>query len=199
MNDYQKKLETLSPAITLYRNFGENFISHYINRISGDIDSPYVGFLKFTNGASILDYCFFGIKNKKLGDKSIYDEILNLWLCDNSLVFRFWAFACIEGNEFYGYINHKNERGSHYIGFYNASQPEDIYIISSSFEIFMNSFLELVSEELQINKDAICIDNDLFIDPDINKLKVKDPELYQYIKNQDYSFKYDLSKDFFIS
>ena len=60
---YIEELAQISPYIKLYRDFNSNVILRNIGKITGEVDKQYVEFLLKTNGASILDYCFLGLKN----------------------------------------------------------------------------------------------------------------------------------------
>lgn len=87
-----EELSKLSPYIKLYRNFDPKIILKHIGKITGEIDRQYVDFLLKTNGASILDYCFLGLKNHNLG-MNIYDNMRELWFLDCSLAMRFGVYA----------------------------------------------------------------------------------------------------------
>lgn len=176
-----EELSKLSPYIKLYRNFDPKIILKHIGKITGEIDRQYVDFLLKTNGASILDYCFLGLKNHTLG-VNVYDNMRELWQSDCLLTFRFWGIVGTSSGENFGYIDEKDSSGNHYIGYYSANEPEHVYLVASSFNIFMDKFLKQVEASLAIDKNAIYIDNDWFLNP--QKLIINDIEMDQYLQSQ---------------
>ena len=88
---YIEKLAQISPYIKLYRDFNSYVILRNIGKITGEVDKQYVEFLLKTNGASILDYCFLGLKNHTLG-VNVYDNMRELWQSDCLLTFRLWLY-----------------------------------------------------------------------------------------------------------
>ena len=170
-----EELSKLSPYIKLYRNFDPKIILKHIGKITGEIDRQYVDFLLKTNGASILDYCFLGLKNHNLG-MNIYDNMSELWFLDCSLAMRFWGICGTSSGENFGYLDKVDSSGNHYIGYYSTNEPEHVYLVASSFKIFMNKFLQQVESTLTIDKKAIYIDNnDWFLNP--QKLIINDIEI----------------------
>ena len=177
-----EKLTTISKHITLYRNFDKNIIFRNMGKITGEIDRPYIDFLTITNGASILDYCFMGFKNRSLG-LNLYENNRELWLLDNLLTFKFWG--CVSdsiGNSF-GYLDRKNKSGGHYYGFYSINNPNHVYLVASSFSIFMNKFLSQIEETILENKEAIGLKNNTWF-MDRNKLLEQDEEMTDFLKNK---------------
>lgn len=156
-------------------------IMRHIGKIPGEIDHEYLCFLKKTNGASILDYCFFGLKNNKLGSK-VYNIMMDLWHGDNLLTLFFWGFSSTSTGEYFGYLNKKNEHGGHYIGYYSSDNPGKVYIIASSFLIFINKFISQIEAEI-INDDKLLAlqNNDWFMD--LGKLIEDDAEIEIYIQH----------------
>ena len=71
----------------------------------------------------------------------------------------------------------KESSGNHYIGYYSTSEPEHVFLVASSFKIFMNKFLKQLESTLTVNNEAIYIDNnDWFLNPE--KLVI------QYLQSQ---------------
>ena len=177
-----EELSKLSPYIKLYRTFDPKIILKHIGKITGEIDRQYVDFFLNTNGASILEYCFLGLKNHKLG-MNIYDNMSELWFLDCSLAMRFWGICGTSSGENFGYLDKVDSSGNHYIGYYSTNEPEHVYLVASSFKIFMNKFLQQVESTLTIDKKAIYIDNnDWFLNP--QKLIINDIEMDQYLQSQ---------------
>lgn len=179
-----EKLAKISPYIKLYQDFDSNVILRNIGKITGEVDKQYVEFLLKTNGASILDYCFLGLKNHSLG-VNVYDNMRELWQSDCLLTFRFWGIVGTSCGENFGYIDEKDSSGNHYIGYYSANEPEHVYLVASSFNIFVDKFLKQVEASLTIDKNAIYIDNDWFLNP--QKLIIDDIEMAQYLQSQETS------------
>ena len=176
-----KKLSAISAYVQLYENFDKNIVLKHIGKVTGEIDRPYIDFLMLTNGASVLDYCFFGMKNRNLG-ANLYDNVTELWKIDNLLTFRFWG--CIGdsiGNSF-GYLDKKNDSGEHYFGYHSLNSPGKVYLVASSFFVFMEKFLSQIELTVAKSKAAIGLDgNDWFMDK--AKLIECDKEMEIYLKD----------------
>ena len=183
-----EKLAKISPYIKLYRNFNSNVVLRNIGKITGEVDKQYVEFLLKTNGASILDYCFLGLKNSNLGT-NVYDNMRELWQSDCLLTFRFWGIVGTSCGENFGYLDKLDNSGNHYIGYYSVNEPERVHLVASSFSMFMNKFLKQVESALTTNKDAIYINNDWFLNP--QKLIIDDSVMAQCLQSQKTS-EYDL-------
>jgi len=180
--DYIEKLSKISNYIKLYKNFDNKVILKNFGKITGEVDKQYIDFLMNTNGASILDYCFLGMKNNELG-VNVYENIRELWQADNLLTFRFWGIVGTSGGENFGYLDKKDSVGNHFIGYYSNEKPEHVYLVASSFKIFMNKFLKQIELTLTIDRGAICLlNNDWFINSE--ELIIDDSEMTQYLLNQ---------------
>lgn len=185
-----KRLAEQSNFIRLYENFDKKVIMKNVGKIIGEIDKEYIEFLTATNGASILDYCFGGLKNSSLG-QNVYENITDLWQQDNLLTFKFWGIIGTSSGENFGYLDKKNRDGNHFIGFYSSDNPEHVYIVSSSFKIFLTKFLKQVELALLKDENAIyLIDNEWFLNPE--KLVKDDTEIAGYINNDPTRSRYNL-------
>ncbi|MFR8642126.1 MAG: hypothetical protein ACLVEE_18555 [Phocaeicola vulgatus] len=93
--------------------------------------------------------------------------------------YAFWGMCGTSSGENFGYLDKVDSSGNHYIGYYSTNEPEHVYLVASSFKIFMNKFLQQVESTLTIDKKAIYIDNnDWFLNP--QKLIINDIEMDQY-------------------
>lgn len=186
-----EKLESNSPYIKLYKDFGKDIILRNMGKITGEIDTQYIDFLKETNGASILDYCFLGLKNNKLG-ANLYENHRELWLSNNILTLKFWACIRDSAGNTFGYLDKKNETGDHYFGYYSTNDSDDVYLVASSFKIFMDKFLTQIEKVLKINPNAIALENyDWFMNKD--QLITNDLEMQVFLDSSE-NTKYQLLK-----
>lgn len=172
----------------LYTDFDNNFIMKHVGKIPGIVDSEHVYFLKETNGASILDYCFFGLKNKKLG-ANVYDVMIDLWYGDNSLSQKFWGMIATSTGEYFGYLDKENNSGGHFVGYYNSNMPEKVYIVASSFSVFLDKFLSKIEVELSKNNEILDMD-EKYWSMNVNALIENDPEMQAYITSQNNNNEY---------
>lgn len=146
MKSIISQIENLSNDTTkvrLYKNNNPLVIFKNAGKVPGGLDKEYMLFLTETNGASIFDYCFLGFKNKSLG-LNLYENVMDFWQADNSLAVKFWAFAGTSFGEAFGYLDLKNNKGSHFIGRYDINQPGKVIIIASSFTLFMIDFINRI-------------------------------------------------------
>jgi hypothetical protein len=149
-------LSLLSNQIILYKGDVKDTMKG-IGRVVGKFDSDLLEFLKITNGASILDYCFMGFKNKKLGydiDKFMGD----FWMSNNRMAGHFLPFMITSTGDVFGYLTDVVDmNGRHPIGYYNSSRDETLSIIGSSFGNFMKTFLEDIEETLIKNESDFLL------------------------------------------
>ncbi|NEN75793.1 SMI1/KNR4 family protein [Pelistega sp. NLN82] len=150
-----------------------------VGNITGEINKQHVDFLKKTNGASILDYCFWGIKNSNLFPRNIYDEMSNVWYKNPLTSLSFWCIAGNSAGEYFGYIPQKDSKGNHFIAYLNKISSSEIHLVSSSFNIFMSKFLDEVSIKISDDEESLDIDYSFFLDS--HKIAKDDDELMIYL------------------
>jgi hypothetical protein len=124
-------------------------------RIPGIFDSQLLDFLKFTNGASILDYCFYGFKNNRL--RIGFDEnLMNKWASFGHIAGSVIPFMSNSSGINFGYLKDVMLNNHHPIVFFNQFK-EDTSLISLSFKSFFGSFLDRV-EECLLNGNSVEIE-----------------------------------------
>jgi hypothetical protein len=188
--DRINELSVRTPYIKKYSSNPVNILKGMGN-IIGEIDKQHIEFLKLTNGASILDYCFWGFKNPNLYPRNIYEEMLEVWH-NNPLTSNF--FWCIAGNsigEYFGYIPKKDSEGNHFIAYFTNKTPDKLILVSSSFNIFINKFIDAVSDRIREDNESLDIDYSFFLD--INRIASNDIELGIYLSK--YSVNVDLLEE----
>ena len=165
MKDIVSSIENLSTdpeKIKLFRSYGTMVVLKNMGKVTGGLDKEYMAFLMETNGASILDYCFLGFKNRELG-LNLYENVMDFWQADNSLAMKFWAFAGTSAGDAFGYLDLKNKKGSHFIAYYTPDQPEQVTVISSCFELFMRKFITEIQILIQANDDSFWIEDNTWM------------------------------------
>ena len=165
MKDIVSSIENLSTdpeKIKLFRSYGTMVVLKNMGKVTGGLDKEYMAFLMETNGASILDYCFLGFKNRELG-LNLYEIVMDFWQADNSLAMKFWAFAGTSAGDAFGYLDLKNKKGSHFIAYYTPDQPEQVTVISSCFELFMRKFITEIQILIQANDDSFWIEDNTWM------------------------------------
>lgn len=180
---FLSKINALSSKTKYLKTYPVNKINLLkgIGRITGETDQQHIDFLNLTNGLSILDYCFWGIKNPRLYPTNIYDEMQFLWGKYYQTALVFWCIAGDEQGGYFGYIPYKNGNGDHFIAYFNENIPDELIIISSSFEKFLANFLALISCELEKDNNILSVDHTQLFDFSI----YKDEELENYLKQND--------------
>lgn len=157
VQDNLLKLSDQSKQITLYRNFDVNNVLKGIGRVPGKFDNELLEFLKFTNGASIFDYCFLGFKNNRLG-VNIDKLFLELWFTDNQLAGHMMPFMTTSLGDSFGYLlDLSDDYGRHPIVYYSGDGINELHVIGSSFEAFMTTFLQDVQETLTKSNGEMII------------------------------------------
>ncbi|WP_330209347.1 SMI1/KNR4 family protein [Pseudomonas sp. AM4(2022)] len=182
MKDIVSSIENLSTdpeKIKLFRSYGTMVVLKNMGKVTGGLDKEYMAFLMETNGASILDYCFLGFKNRELG-LNLYENIMDFWQADNSLAMKFWAFAGTSAGDAFGYLDLKNKKGSHFIAYYTPDQPEQVTVISSCFELFMRKFITEIQILIQANDDSFWIEDNTWM-TSLEGSSVDDVELQDFL------------------
>lgn len=172
-----------SNRITLYKNVDLKILMKSIGKVPGKFDSDLLELLKFTNGASILDYCFLGFKNPRLGvdiDKFMFE----LWSSHEFTAGRVLGFMITSTSETFGYlIDVVDDKGRHPIVY--CSDNRKLYLLASSFSAFMISFVGEISDTLKNTTQALP----LYIEKegwpkDTSYWKSNDPDLEEICKNE---------------
>jgi hypothetical protein len=182
MKDIISSIENLSTdpeKIKLFKSYGTMVVLKNMGKVTGGLDKEYMSFLMETNGASILDYCFLGFKNRELG-LNLYENIMDFWQADNSLAMKFWAFAGTSAGDAFGYLDLKNKKGSHFIAYYTPDEPEQVTVIASRFEIFMRKFIAEIQTLIQTNDDSFWIEDNTWMTSQ-GEASVEDDELQKFL------------------
>jgi hypothetical protein len=148
-----EKLTILSNQNKYIRLYKPNphALENGVNRLDHRIDSQLLDFLKFTNGASILDYCFFGFGNRRLGS-DIDDNIRSFKIAYPELAQYFLPFMSTSTGDEFGYLKgFTGDLGFHPIAYFNNSYPDQVYLIATSYSHFMTTFLTDIEQELKAN------------------------------------------------
>ncbi|WP_010522081.1 hypothetical protein [Aquimarina agarivorans] len=156
-----EKLKKISSnkSIILYQNFNIKNTYKGMGRIIGDFNNKeLLEILKYTNGASILGYCFLGIKNNKLGtnlDSFQYE----LWQSNDLIAGKMIGFMIDELGGTFGFlINDKVKYPLSPIVYYSQTNPNKLFIIGSSFDSFFFNFLNDIEYTIETNTDGLLID-----------------------------------------
>jgi len=182
MKDIISSIENLSTdpeKIKLFKSYGTMVVLKNMGKVTGGLDKEYMSFLMETNGASILDYCFLGFKNRELG-LNLYENIMDFWQADNSLAMKFWAFAGTSAGDAFGYLDLKNKKGSHFIAYYTPDKPEQVTVIASRFELFMRKFIAEIQTLIQTNDDSFWIEDNTWMTSQ-GEASVEDDELQEFL------------------
>lgn len=165
MKDVVSRIERLSAdreKVRVFRDHGTMVVLKNMGKVTGGLDKEYMSFLMETNGASILDYCFLGFKNRELG-LNLYENVMDFWQADNALAMKFWAFAGTSGGDAFGYLDLKNRKDTHFIGYYTPTERGRITVIASCFELFMDKFLIEIQAAIQADAEAFWIEDDAWM------------------------------------
>jgi hypothetical protein len=148
------ELRKLTKYISLYENVNLKNLYKGVGRVPGEFNKELLEFLKLTNGASILDYCFLGIKNMKLGT-NLDKFYLELWSNNNQLAGRIIPFISSSVGDNFGYLIGEHRNGE--IVYYNNEYTDRMWVIGSSFNIFMTTFLDDVEHTINNAEDELIL------------------------------------------
>lgn len=129
-----------SGQVELYPQYGRLVIFRNIGKILGACDRQYVDFLCLSNGMRAFGHEFYGFKSQELRPY-LHDHMLSLCAWDSMLAGSFWGFASSSSGVKWGYLAKVDSRGNHYIGAYDRARRREVFLIASSFNIFLWKFL----------------------------------------------------------
>ena len=129
-----------SDQVELYPQYGRLVILRNIGKILGACDRQYVDFLCLSNGMRAFGHKFYGFKSQELRPY-LHDHMLSLWAWDSMLAGSFWGFASSSSGGKWGYLAKVDSAGNHYIGAYDRARRREVFLIASSFNVFMWKFL----------------------------------------------------------
>lgn len=161
MKNYIQKLNDLlkyyPKDIILYSPKDIKLLSKVCSKLPGSFNSQLFDFLKITNGASIMDYCFFGVQNQKLG--SNFDKnVLDYWISHNHIAGLVIPFMCTSSSSCFGYLLKWNDNNKLPIVYF-TKEPTETKLVGCCFEVFFETFLNDVKENLE-NGESIEINSD---------------------------------------
>ena len=166
--------------IILYPNANTKLVFSGIGRVPGNFPRELLELLKHTNGASILDYCFLGFKNRKLGI-DIDKYVLELWGANDYLAGKVIGFVINSSGDAFGYLINSKYKTLSFdtpIVYYSNQNPHELYVIGTSFNRFMNTFLDDVEFTIMNSSNELLLDVEIINWPqDVNHWISKDPNL----------------------
>lgn len=161
-------------------------------RIPGEFDLQLLDFLKITNGASILDYRFYGFKNISF-TPSFDQNLRDKWYEWQHIAGTIIPFVGSSSNIGFGYLEKVTFQGGHPIVFFSEF-PEDTTVVASGFDIFFNDFLCNVEASLLLgNNVEIDLDDWPF---NVEKAKQKDLLLLEVLTSDAVRSTIDLIKKY---
>ena len=191
IENYTKKLQDLSNSfpsdVILYPPQSLRDISKVLGRAPGNLNKDLLEFLKVTNGASILDYCFYGCKNNKLG-MNLEKDSIEYWTSHNHIAGLLFTFMSTSSGEHFGYLI-ESIYGKQPIFFF-TDDPKDTALLASSLENFLNVFLDdckeslINGEDVQIVSDGWPSDFDHWMqsDSDLGEM-IKHPKVLEVLNS----------------
>ncbi|GAB4043466.1 SMI1/KNR4 family protein [Spirosoma jeollabukense] len=168
--------------ITLYPHTKESHLKVVkgIGRIPDKFNPYLLEFLKFTNGASILDYCFMGFKNRQLGiDLDTY--MLDFWFEHNRYAFALPFMRNTQKEHFCLWM----EPGEtfHSVVYIDMNVEGNPVPIASTFYHFIDTFVRDLADSLLKGETLYITENHwplnqahwLKNDPNLEKVKLEEP------------------------
>jgi len=154
INEKCLALSRRSEQIILYQKFSFDKTLERVSRLPYPFDNQLLEFLKFTNGASMFDYCFMGFNNNRLGS-DIDEDVESSAIANPLLAGELISFMGTSTSDIFGYlVNMVDEFGNHAIAYNSLHYPQKIFVIASSFENFMKTFLDDVEDTLHSRREA---------------------------------------------
>jgi hypothetical protein len=146
ISDIYGRLRELSAkwkSVVLFPPADVRRIYRSIGKLPGPFDETLLSFYRLSNGASLLDYCVAGCKNRRLVD--VADHTLGLWATNSMLALDFVAFMTTSAGQEFGYLDETERNGSHVVAVLPDLSSQGVLPISSS----INRFFQVVVEKLE--------------------------------------------------
>ena len=188
--EYLKKINESSPHVSLRKGTNLTMILRSEHSLPGfTIPKELKEIYKFTNGFSILDYAFYGVRTSKY---NIESNTNSLWLANDLMKVDFIGLVCTTYGINIGFLEKvKSSTNEHIIAFNDDLMEEYLIIISTSFEKFifrMFSFFEENPPEEEngfyFNNDAWLYDMAWWLDNDSELVEMyRSGKLDHYYKN----------------
>lgn len=148
---------------------------------------------KISNGFSLLDYCFIGARGSKPDIETI---TFGLWNTNDCLNLDFVSLITTSYNLNVGFLKKiKNKSNEHYIAFNDDILEDSLVVISSSIELFLYRFFNLIKEFTPFKKNEFCINDDLWL-YDMTWWLDNDPELVEAYRSGKLVYYYKNNKNF---
>lgn len=151
-----RELSVKDARIRLFPPTDMRTISRSTGKLPGRFDQHLLSFYRQSNGASVLDYCILGCKNRFLPD--IAEHTLNLWATNNLLALNFVAFMTTSAGQEFGYLRECESDGSYVVAVLPEWSSGGILPIASSVDAFLATVTAKVAVTVAGDPLAIYID-----------------------------------------
>lgn len=169
----------------------------YVGGIIGNFDKEYTELLKVTNGFSAIDYGFYGVK-KTSHDTGLKESVVSLWPNYEQLGLYFYLISGSSSKDYFGYLDIFKTHNSIYpIGYFNPNLSPQVFLVGSSFNKFLFTFLDDVKGEIETTGD-ICQVTKEHWPLDLSHWIKNDPKIVDIVKSDAYkskTFLYQYDKD----
>ena len=181
--NFRQKLTELSQyssRIRLYPGTTMQFILRSEGHLPGSIVPELKDLYTFTNGASLLDYCLMGCKNRTLPD--LAENTLSLWGLNHDLAGDFVGFIGTSSCQNFGYLlSISAPTGSHPVACFDHEEDR-LLVISSSVGKFLEIFLDELEDTVKNYPDPLYIVKENW-PYDLGEWLRRDPELITLYKS----------------
>ncbi|MVM32135.1 hypothetical protein GO755_18945 [Spirosoma sp. HMF4905] len=184
MEEILERLNQLSyqypKDVILYPHTKESYLKVMkgIGRIPDKFNLYLLEFLKFTNGASILDYCFLGFKNRRLGID--FDTYMGeFWHEHNRYAFALPFMRNTQKEHFCLWM--EPGEAFHSVVYIDMNAEKNPLPIASNFFHFMDTFISDLANSLSKGETIYIAENDWPLnqahwiknDPNLKKVKIE--------------------------
>ncbi len=165
------------------------------NRLTSSFDIQLKEFYSFSNGARIMDYSFAGCKNNKIAD--ITEITLDTWaLSLPNITLNFQNFMKNSIGENFGLLEKtKDSNGNYVVAYQREITSDNILIVSSSLEKFLDLFFDYIEDTLFEDKNSLLINQKEWI-LDLDSWFEFDLELVRLYKSGTLSGYYESNNEY---
>jgi hypothetical protein len=158
IGDFHQRLIALSQAaklVVLYPPADARLIARSTGSLPGPFDEELLSLYRLSNGASVLDYCIAGCKNRRLAD--IAEHTLGLWAANDLLALDFVGFMTTSAGQEFGYLHDTASGGTHVVGVLPELGAGGLLPIASSIGRFFENFIGNLEATIAAHPSALYI------------------------------------------
>lgn len=155
---FHQRLIALSHAakpVVLYPPADARLIARSTGKLPGPFDEELLSLYRLSNGASVLDYCIAGCKNRRLAD--VAEHTIGLWAANDLLALDFVGFMTTSAGQEFGYLHDTASEGTHVVAVLPELGADGLLPLASTVGRFFENFVRNLEATIAAHASALYI------------------------------------------